>query len=181
MTDLFALPSALDSASTIAARSILPILAGDGNVTRKDLNTAMVAALGGSDADGRWTQRDSFEMLEHAMALHLAGQPPVLEAASDVHAALALLARLPTQTVRSEDQVDWQQFSTPIDIAAVAVLLAAATPDDIVLEPSAGNGLLVAQLPAVAALHLNEIDPARRARLAATFRAAVPLPARWTS
>ena len=172
MTDLFALPSALDGASTIAARSILPILAGDGNVTRKDLNTAMVAALGGSDADGRWTQRDSFEMLEHAMALHLAGQPPVLEAASDVHAALALLARLPTQTVRSEDQVDWQQFSTPIDIAAVAVLLAAATPDDIVLEPSAGNGLLVAQLPAVAALHLNEIDPARRARLAATFRAA---------
>lgn len=56
---------------------------------------------------------------------------------------------------------------------AVAVLLAAARPTDVVLEPSAGNGLLVAQLSTIAALQLNEIDPARRARLSATFPHAV--------
>ncbi|KAK0341087.1 hypothetical protein LTR94_027855, partial [Friedmanniomyces endolithicus] len=68
-----------------------------------------------------------------------------------------------------EEQIDWQQFSTPLDLAAVACLLAAPQDDDIVLEPSAGNGLLIACLPPVAALHLNEIDPARRARLAAAY------------
>lgn len=83
----------------------------------------------------------------------------------DVEAAVALAARLPTQTVRSEEQLDWQQFSTPVDLAAVAVLLAQPQANDIVLEPSAGNGLLVAQLPYVAELQLNEIDQDRRERL----------------
>jgi hypothetical protein len=59
----------------------------------------------------------------------------------------------------------WLQFSTPLDIAAVAVLLANVQPDDVLLEPSAGKGLLIAQLGPHKALHLNELDPARRARL----------------
>ena len=65
---------------------------------------------------------------------------------------IELAGRLPTQTVRSEDQIEWQQFSTPVDIAAVAVLLANVQSDDVILEPSAGNGLLVAHLTAH---HLN--------------------------
>ena len=32
----------------------------------------MVSAFGGSDAAGRWAQRDSFEVLEGALAIHLA-------------------------------------------------------------------------------------------------------------
>lgn len=51
----------------------------------------------------------------------------------------------------------------------MAPVLAAASSDDDVLEPSPGNRLLVAQLGRVAALQLNEIDPARRARLLAIF------------
>ncbi|MFX6559796.1 hypothetical protein ABTG55_19690, partial [Acinetobacter baumannii] len=69
-----------------------------------------------------------------------------LRSFADVSAIVALSDRLPTQTVRSEEQLDWQQFSTPIDIAAVAVLLADVQADDVILEPSAGNGLLVAHL-----------------------------------
>ena len=84
-----------------------------------------------------------------------------------------LMERLPTQTVRSEEQINLQQFSTPVDIAAIAVLLAAIGADDIVLEPSAGNGLLIAQAPTCAALQLNELDPRRRERLAGTFPDAV--------
>ena len=152
-----------------AADLLQPLLAGKDAIARNDLNAAMIRAYGGSDADGCWTQRDSFEVLELATALHLRTRPYPLSALGDVGHAAALLARFPTQTVRGEDQLDWQQFSTPIDLAALAVLLAAIGPDDVVLEPSAGNGLLVAQAPAGAELHLNEIEPGRRARLTSAF------------
>jgi len=71
--------------------------------------------------------------------------------------------------VRSEERIEWQQFSTPVDIAAVAILLANVQADDIVFEPSAGNGLLIAQIGPYKALHLNELDPVRRARLHHVF------------
>jgi hypothetical protein len=129
----------------------------------------MTSAFGGNDADGRWTQRDSFELLEHATALYLREKPYALESFADVTQAHALVQRLPTQTVRSEAQIAWQQFSTPADIAALAVLLADVGPQDVVLEPSAGNGLLVAQLGDHRSLQLNELDPTRRSRLAALF------------
>jgi hypothetical protein len=133
------------------------------------LNDVMWKAYGGSDADGRWSQRTSFEVLEHALALHQRSSPISLTSPDDIRALIALSDRLPTQTVRSEEQLVWQQFSTPVDIAAVAVLLASVQPEDVVLEPSAGNGLLVAQIGPHAALQLNELDPIRRARLADIF------------
>ena len=170
MTDLF---HAANRADREAARQILPRLSWGEKITRRHLNEAMVAAYGGSDADGRWTQRDSFEVLEHALALHFRALGPVLSSFQDVRPIIDLATRLPTQTVRSEEQIDWQQFSTPVDIAAVAVLLANVQPDDVILEPSAGNGLLVAQLGAHQTLHLNELDPARRGRLAHVFPDAI--------
>ncbi|MEE4199301.1 hypothetical protein [Erythrobacter sp.] len=41
--------------------------------------------------------------------------------------------------------------------------------EDIVLEPSAGHGMLAALQARVAELHLNEIDPKRRAKLAVLY------------
>ena len=152
-----------------AARLLLPHLEQGGKLTRAMLNGAMISAYGGTDANGLWTQRESFEVLEHALALAMRSGT----LAAGIEAVIALVDRLPTQTVRSEDQIDWQQFSTPLDIAAVVVMLANACPEDIVLEPSAGNGLLVCQLGPVAAVQLNEIDPQRRARLFDSFPDAV--------
>jgi len=171
MNDLFDAARDRASCCTAAAMRLVPSLEGEEKITRALLNEAMTAAFGGSDADGRWTQRESFEVLEHALALATRGCSTnrLHIAHDDVLQAAKLLDRLPTQTVRSEEQIEWQQFSTPLDLAAVALILADPKPTDIVLEPSAGNGLLVAQLPAVAALQLNEIDPARRARLQAVF------------
>ena len=83
-----------------AARTIATLLAADGAITRRQLNDAMVQAFGGSDADGRWTQRDSFEMLEHGIALHLASRPYQLKALADVAQASAIMALLPTQSNR---------------------------------------------------------------------------------
>ncbi len=53
-----------------------------------------------------------------------------------------LAARLPTQTRRSEESEHFQQFSTPITLGFAAAEAAALTPADLVLEPSAGTGLL---------------------------------------
>jgi predicted RNA methylase len=170
MRDLLDLPPLTD---VTAAREIAALLATGAIITRRDLNEAMTRCFGGSDADGCWTQRGSFEMLEHALALHLRTRPHALDGLADVAAATALMERCPTQAVRSEEQIAFQQFSTPADIAALAVLLAAIGPEDIVLEPSAGNGLLAAQMPECSALYLNEIDARRRERLAWVFPDAI--------
>lgn len=156
-----------------AVRLLLPHLQSGDPVHRRVLNQAMSAAFGGSDADGHWTQRDSFELLEHALSIHLQASGSILSGMADIRPLIALSERLPTQTVRSENQIEWQQFSTPIDIAGILTLLADVQPEDVILEPSAGNGLLVAQLPTHKALHLNELDPLRRGRLHAAFPSAI--------
>jgi len=154
---------------SIAAKLIKQCLVTDNPVTRAHLNAAMTDAYGGTDADGCWTQRDSFEALEHALAMRLAASPLALRTPEDLRSAMDLASRLPTHTVRSKEQIAWQQFSTPVDLAALAVLLANVEPTDIILEPSAGNGLLVAHCGPHAALHLNEIDSKRRNLLPLAF------------
>jgi hypothetical protein len=166
MTDLF---DTVANAEHSAAQQILAQIRSGDAVTRAHLNAAMTDAYGGNDAQGRWSQRDSFEMLEHATALYLRERPYNLQSFDDIRHATDLLQRLPTQTVRSEAQIEWQQFSTPIDIAALAVLLADVQADDVVLEPSAGNGLLVAHIGAQKSLQLNELDAKRRGRLGRVF------------
>ena len=79
---------------------------------------------------------------------------------------------LPTQTRRSEESESLQQFSTPIGLAYVASVAAAITPADVVLEPSAGTGLLaiLAEL-AGASLILNEFAESRAGILGELFPA----------
>lgn len=91
---------------TIAARILLLTVLSDAAITRAILNDAMTSAFGGSDAAGRWTQRESLEVLEHGIIL--AARTRMTPAAPDVVEASALLDRLPTQTVRSKEQVAWQ-------------------------------------------------------------------------
>ena len=157
-----------DAAERRASDMMITNLADSGTITRAQMNAAMQDAFG-NNADGAWTQRDSFELLEHAVARYQIAQPARWLEASSVRSAIGFARDLPTQTVRSEDQVDWEQFSTPVDLAALACLLASSRPDDVILEPSAGNGLLVAQLPKVAALQLNELANDRRRRLHVAF------------
>jgi predicted transcriptional regulator len=46
-----------------------PLIASGKAVARSALNQAMTEALGASSADGAWSQRDSFQMLEVATIL----------------------------------------------------------------------------------------------------------------
>src|SRR3546814_16460157 len=88
------------AAALIAAR-----LKSGGPISRADLNTAMTEAFHGTDADGLWTQRQSFEFLELALVHHLQAAPYPLRVLDDAHAACDLLDRLPPQTVRSESPI----------------------------------------------------------------------------
>ena len=77
---------------------------------------------------------------------------------------------LPTHTRRSEESQAFQQFSTPITLGLAASTAGAITPADLVLEPSAGTGLLaiLAEL-AGGALVLNELAENRAGLLTHLF------------
>src|SRR3546814_3094110 len=105
-----------------------------------------------------------------AQGLHLAKRDLPQETAEGLAALTALPASPPTHTVRSEEQIALQQFSTPAAIGYLAALAVRITTDDTVLEPSAGTGLLaVFASRAGAKLVLNEIDPGRADMLQAAF------------
>ncbi|MGB7070618.1 MAG: hypothetical protein WBD22_14090 [Pyrinomonadaceae bacterium] len=74
-----------------------------------------------------------------------------------------LQKRLPTQTWRSETQITYQQFSTPIAIAYLAAYLLNIRHGETILEPSCGTGSLAVWAGAAGAIVIaNEIDPRRR-------------------
>jgi hypothetical protein len=139
-----------------------------GDLTKQRLFDIMRALHGDSAASGAWSQRNAFDLMEAGLTRHLIKHraSPRMD---DIPAIAELVQRLPTHTVRSEEQIRYQQFSTPADLAALVTILAAARPDDIVLEPSAGHGALVAMLPKACKLHLNEIDGSRAAMLQLLF------------
>src|SRR6202012_160569 len=91
-------------------------------------------------------------------------------------ALLANVAELSlTHSRRSEEQVALDQFSTPPQLGALAVLAAQVRTGDHVLEPSAGIGLLAVLAEACgAALTVNEIAAGR----AGLLDGRVPLVAR---
>ena len=148
-----------------AAGLLLPVLARGEVVDAPCLRAAMVAAFGGSDAEGRWGWKDAYEAGEVAQLLFLRRFGAAIRS-KPAAAQLAMLAKvarlLPTHTRRSEESLALQQFSTPLPLALAAATAAAITPADLVLEPSAGTGLLAifAEL-AGASLALNELGETR--------------------
>ncbi len=140
-----------------AAQALLPMLARGQAVDPRALREAMTSAFGGSDAEGLWAWKDAYEACEVAQLLFLRRFGPAMRARS-APAKLAMLGKvaalLPTHTRRSEESQALQQFSTPIPLGFVAATAAAITADDVVLEPSAGTGLLAvfAELASVAGM-----------------------------
>ena len=111
------------------------------------LRAAMETAFGGSDAEGAWDWKLAYDACEAAQVLFLRQFGPAMRARAGSPAAfLAMLGKLaallPSQTRRSEESQALQQFSTPIALGFAAATAAAITPADLVLEPSAGTGLL---------------------------------------
>jgi predicted RNA methylase len=163
----------------IHAATLLSQLLGQGRAAdSRALRSAMEAAFDASDAQGVWQWKDAYDALEAAQVLFLrkfgaAMRTRAGSAAGMLEMLTRLAARLATQTRRSEEAERLQQFSTPIPLGCVAAEAAMLTPADIVLEPSAGTGLLAifAEL-GKARLILNEIAETRAGLLGRLFREA---------
>ncbi len=160
----------------MAAQAMASELAAGCALSRSDVTRIMTDHLGGSDALGRWSVRDAHAALELAQVQYLQAfdqiqlSTPIDEAEQFFR---SLEARLPTQNNRSDEQIEWQQFATPPRLACLAARACALATDELVLEPSAGTGMLaVWAAKAGRRLALNEISPLRRDCLSAQFPAA---------
>ena len=177
---LFAVPSGDDRPLNIlaSARALSTQLARSRALDRKLVSSVMTTAFGGSDAEGLWSWRDAYEAIEAATVLQIRRLAPQVRRLEDAPAEIVgLLAAISalglTHSRRSEEQVALDQFSTPPELAALAVLAAQVRPADRVLEPSAGTGLIAAVAEACGGvLTLNEIAPARAELLDGLFPAA---------
>ena len=125
--------------SITAAKAVACAIAQNGSLQRDTLLWLMEQAYGSSSADGRWSLRDAYDMLELAQVFHLERAILPSDPALCLAKLVELVANLPTHTVRSEEQIELQQFSTPAPIAYLAAVAARIAPTDLVLEPSAGN------------------------------------------
>ena len=102
---------------------------------------------GGTQAEGAYTPRDAYDGMELGVNRHLLkhfhwvlpdGQRKSPERV--IKELQAITDALPTQSKRTKEQIDFQQFSTPPFLAYVANWVAAIGNNDIYLEPSAGIG-----------------------------------------
>ncbi|MBN8968082.1 MAG: strawberry notch family protein [Rhizobiales bacterium] len=168
---------AAGTASFGAAQRLLAHLERGERIDAASLRGAMEEAFGASDTTGAWTWKTAYDACEAATILFLQkyGKALFRKAASPaarLSAITKITGLLPTHTRRSEESQALQQFSTPTPLGLAAVTAAAIAPGDLVLEPSAGTGLLaiLAQISG-GALLLNELSDARADLLAALFPA----------
>ena len=167
-----------------AARTLLPVLEAGRHLDAATLRDAMTRACRASDADGAWVWKDAYEAAEAAVVLFVQRYGRAMRqragaGADGPRTMLAMLAAVaalePSHTKRSQDQVRLQQFSTPLPLAYAALRAAAVRPGDIVMEPSAGTGMLAVMAEcalgkaAAGRLHLNEIASVRAGLLAGLF------------
>ena len=172
-----AAPLAPAPAILAAATLLLPHLERGERIDAAVLRAAMETACRGSDATGAWDWKAAYDACEVATVLFLRkfGKTLLRKAASP-SARLSAIAKiaglLPTHTRRSEESQALQQFSTPSPLGLAAVTAAGITAGDIVLEPSAGTGLLaiLAQI-AGGSLILNELAETSADLLSSIFPA----------
>ncbi len=175
-------PAGDDKAANVlaAARALVPHLNRSRVLDRKLVANVMTTTFGASDADGSWLWRDAYDAIEAALVLQIRRLAPQVACLEDAPAQIvALLSNLSalglTHTRRSEEQVALDQFSTPPQLGALAVLAAQVRAGDLVLEPSAGTGLLAVLAEACGgAVTLNEPSAGRAGLLDGLF----PLAAR---
>ena len=156
-----------------AAHEIAGRLETGSQVTRKDINAILKTLTGSSDATNGWSVKMTGCAIELAELLWLRERSDITYGSdfADADKCFATLEQaLPPQHNRHDDQIALQQFSTPARLAWAMALAAGIKREDIVLEPSAGTGILAIWPHLVGAkLILNEIDDLRSACLSELF------------
>jgi hypothetical protein len=162
-----------------AARSIMTrvdaALANQEVFTREQLMKWGEEAYGGTIASGAFTWKDLFDAMELGINRYL-GQGQrlydptrgmVIDARDTIdHIREHVLDKIPSQHgFRTKEMDEYQQFSTPPDLAYLMAWVANIKPGETVLEPSAGvGGLAVFARNAGAKVCVNELSQ-RRASL----------------
>ncbi len=146
-----------------AATLLLPALESGRALDARILREAKQSAFQASDQDGAWRWKDAYEASEAAAVLFLRKYgSSLLKKAGNAARVLPLLeklsALLPSHTRRSEESEQYQQFSTPLGLGFLMNHAAQPSPGQLVLEPSAGTGLLAIHAEILGAtLALNEL------------------------
>ncbi len=171
---LFDLQTVLDYGQSIvsAGHELAKYLFNNHTITTKAIQSQMNRYFNGTAASGAWQWKDGYEALEVALILYLR-QKGLSE--NPLEQLQLLQSLCPTHTRRSEEQLKLQQFSTPLPLAYLVALAGQVTNNDLVLEPSAGTGILAqfAKLQG-ASLMLNELAD-DRAKILRRLFPGVPL------
>jgi len=157
--------SKMSPSQMLADRVRAKVAAGE-SFTWQQLFEWADGVFGGTQADGKYSPKDAYDAMELGVNQHIAEMPLGESPAANVAALKEIIQRLPTQTKRTAEQDEFQQFSTPPPFAYLAGWVAKLTPNDVLLEPSAGiGGLAVFGKKAGASVVVNELSPRRRAVL----------------
>lgn len=130
--------------------------------------------FGGTQAEGVYTPKDAYDAMELGVNRYLIERKDVYnpavktaeEAQKNIETLKRVTDKLPTQTKRTGEQQEFQQFSTPPGLSYAAAWVANMGTGDVVLEPSAGIGGLAVfgKTAGARAVIVNELSP-RRAEL----------------
>ena len=152
----------------------------DGSFDWRALFEQADAAFGGTQAEGKYTPKDAYDAMEAGVNQFILSRPSEFNPNASQDAAHIIVERLhrltqmlPTQSKRTAEQDEFQQFSTVPALAYAANWAANMNSADTMLEPSAGIGGLAAFAKnAGAKLILNELSSRRAAVLREVFPAA---------
>jgi hypothetical protein len=166
-----------------AARAVMDkvdaALANGESFTREQLMKWGEEAYGGTIASGAFTWKDLFDAMELGINRYLGqghtaynpGRNKSTTAIVDARDAIThirehVLDKIPSQHgFRTKEMDEYQQFSTPPDLAYLMAWVANIKPGETVLEPSAGvGGIAVFARNAGAKVYVNELSQ-RRASL----------------
>ena len=159
---------------SLLARAVERRVEASDPLSAGDLFALAADAYGGTLAEGAFTPRDAYDAAELGLHLHLLRIAETIPVESDAaRDALVEVERLsgllPSQTRRTAEQNDFQQFSTPAAYAGLCAWVSGVGEGSRVLEPSAGTGALcVFTLATGAAVRANELSD-RRADLLAVL------------
>lgn len=155
------------------AHAFLEVLIRGHTIDATTIRTEMIRAFCADDTAGAWTWKDAYEAQEIAAILFIRLYAKALnkQVSAELLTTLThLQSLLSTHTKRSDISQRFQQFSTPLPLAYIAAHVSGITTQDLVLEPSAGTGML-ASMAALrgGSLILNELEPNRHILLQALF------------
>jgi predicted RNA methylase len=128
-------------------------------------------AFGGTQAEGKYTPKDAYDAMELGVNKFIQANPTLFDPHANDPAKVVqrlekLTSILPTQTRRTGESEEFQQFSTPPALAYLVSWVGNVGPHEVVLEPSAGTGSLAvfASNAGAPEIIVNELSP-RRAEL----------------